>query len=264
VDGGTNGAESAVTTGARPPRRRASVTGVLGEILITVGVVVLLYVAWQMWIGDWIIGAQNNTKGQELSQEWAAEDPVVVPSPTPSPSATDDSQSPPTVAPVVMKKVADGKKFGVIHIPRFGSDYAVTVAGGVTKPRTLDKGEIGHYLDTQMPGQVGNFAVAAHRTTYGAPFSKIADLRIGDAIVVETKDGWYTYRFRTLEYVVPEQIDVLNPVPQAASAPDGQRYITLTSCSPRFSNAERIVAYGIFDSFQPRADGPPASLGGGA
>ena len=54
-----------------------------------------------------------------------------------------------------------------------------------------------------MPGEPGNFAVAAHRTTYGKPFNRIADLRLNDPIVIETQDGWYTYRFRTLEYVTP-------------------------------------------------------------
>lgn len=236
-------------------RRPTTVTGVLGELLITAGVVVLLYVAWQMWVGDWIIGAENNAQGKQLAQQWdAGENPVV--SPTPTQSGTPA----PTADPVVLPQPKDGQKFGVMYIPRFGEDYAVTVAGGVTKPRTLDKGEIGHYPDTAMPGQAGNFAVAAHRTTYGAPFARIADLRIGDAIVVETKEGWYTYRFRTLEYVKPQAVDVLDAVPQVSRVSDGERYITLTSCSPRYSNAERIIAYGVFDSFQPRAAGAPASL----
>ena len=65
-----------------------------------------------------------------------------------------------------------------------------------------------------MPGETGNFAVAGHRTTYGKPFSDIETLRIGDAIVVETEAGWYTYRFRTLEYVKPTETSVLNATPQ--------------------------------------------------
>jgi len=235
------------------------VTGVLGELLITVGVVVLLYVAWQLWVGDWIIGAENNVQGQELSQRWAVgdEDPALV---TPAPTPTPDASGDPAVEPVALPQPKDGQRFGVMHVPRFGADYKVVVAGGVTKPRTLDKGEIGHYPGTAMPGQPGNFAVAAHRTTWGAPFSLIADLRLGDPIVVETEAGWYTYRFRNLEYVTPQSVNVLDAVPQASTTPDGERYITLTSCSPRYSNAERIVAYGVFDSFRPRAAGAPSSL----
>ncbi|MFX8907022.1 sortase, partial [Acinetobacter baumannii] len=86
-------------------------------------------------------------------------------------------------------------------------------------PRTLDPIGIGHYPDSAMPGEVGNFALAAHRTTFGKPFNRIADLRAGDAIVVETPDGWYTYRFRTLEYVKPNAVDVLLDVPQKPDVP---------------------------------------------
>ena len=147
-----------------------------------------------------------------------------------------------------------------MRIPRFGADYVWEMAGGVSRERTLDPIGIGHYPGTPMPGQDGNFAVAAHRTTYGAPFNRIAELRVNDAIVVETADGWYTYRFRTLEYVTPDEVEVLLPVPQVQDAPPGSRYITLTSCSPMYAMTERIVAYGVFESFTARASGPPAAL----
>ena len=91
-----------------------------------------------------------------------------------------------------------------------------------------------------------------------------AELRINDAIVVETADGWYVYRFRTLEYVTPDEVEVLLPVPQVENAPPGSRYITLTSCSPMYAMTERIVAYGVFESFTARASGPPAALTDGA
>jgi sortase A len=130
----------------------------------------------------------------------------------------------------------------------------------VSRSRTLDPIGIGHYSGTDMPGQVGNFAVAAHRTTYGKPFNRIADLRLGDAIVVETKDGWFVYRFRTLEYVRPNAVDVLLPVPQQDGVTASTAYLTMTSCSPMYSLTERIVAYSVFESFTPRASGPPSAL----
>lgn len=232
------------------PRRRTSVVGVIGEILITAGVIVLLYVAWQLYIGDKIYGAERNAQGQELSQEWAGA----------SPSTNEPEAVPAAVEPVVRAEPGDGERFGVMHVPRFGADYAMPMAGGVSRERTLNPIGIGHYPGTQMPGEVGNFAVAAHRTSWGEPFRKIADLRLGDAIVVETEDGWYTYRFRTLQYVQPTQRDVLLPVPQVPDVPPGTRFITLTSCSPIHWMWERIIAYGVFESFTPRSAGPPPSL----
>lgn len=240
-------------------RRGASTTGVLGEILITVGVVVLLYVVWQMWVGDWIYGAQNNATGQKISEEWAQQ-PLPTPSSDPSTEPSEPAESPDGAEPVILPEPADAEIFGIMRIPRFGADYATAIAGGVSRARTLDHIGIGHYPGTQMPGELGNFALAAHRTTWGAPFALIADLKVGDAIVIETPVGWYTYRFRTLEYVTPDEVDVLRPVPQAPELEANDRYITLTSCSPRFSLAERIVAYGVFEGFQPRADGVPTSI----
>lgn len=244
---------------ASSPRRRLSVTGVLGEILITVGVVVMLYVVWQLWIGDLIYGAENNAKGAALSEQWEAGIPTETP---PVPEVTADPQQPttPVVEPIILPEPADTEVFAVMKIPRFGPDYAVQMAGGVTRPGTLDPIGIGHYPGTKMPGEVGNFALAAHRTTFGKPFADIANLHVGDAIVVQTEGGWYTYRFRTLEYVTPDQVDVLLDVPQAPDTPAGEKYLTMTSCSPKFSLAERIVGYSVFESFQPTSNGPPASL----
>lgn len=240
-----------MSTRARP-RRRTSVVGVIGEVLITAGVIVLLYVVWQLWVGDMIYGAERNATAQERSQEWAQEYEAVAP--------VDEPAEPVTADPIVLPEPADAEVFGVMRIPRFGEDYGYEIAGGVTRARTLDPIGIGHYPGTKMPGETGNFAVAAHRTTWGKPFNRIADLHVGDAIVVETKDGWYTYRFRTLEYVQPSEVEVLLPVPQAMDVPAGTAYITMTSCSPMFSMAERIVAYGVFESFTPRSAGEPASL----
>ncbi|WP_106815639.1 class E sortase [Microbacterium timonense] len=242
----------------RPPRRRTSVVGVIGELLITAGVIVLLYVVWQLWVGDLIYGAERNATGTELSQQWQQEwEQTHAAAPTPEPAPAGE---PETAPPPVLAEPGDGEQFAVMRIPRFGSDYAVPMAGGVSRARTLDPIGIGHYPGTKMPGEAGNFALAAHRTTWGKPFNRIADLHVGDAIVVETQDGWYTYRFRTLEYVTPNEVEVLLPVPQAMDVPAGTAYITMTSCSPMYAMTERIVAYGVFESFTPREAGPPASL----
>ena len=242
--------------------RRPSVVGVLGEVLLTLGVVTLLYVVWQLWIGDVIYGAQRTADAHSLSEEWQQEyEASAAASPTPSPTASDTAEpTPAAVEPVILPQPADAEIFGTMLIPRFGSDYNVSIAGGVTRSGTLDPIGIGHYPGTNMPGEAGNFAVAAHRTTWGKPFNRIADLHVGDAIVIDTPGGWYTYRFRTLEYVPPSAVEVLLPVPQVTGAAPGERYMTMTSCSPMYAMSERIVAYSVFESFTPRASGPPASL----
>jgi sortase A len=242
----------------RDKRRRApartTFTSVLGELLLTAGVVVLLFVAWQMWIGDIIIGAQSNNEGKAVSQEWAQ---LPVPE---APPAVEEQDGGIWYEPPLLEHPQNGTKFAQMLIPRFGSDYNVAVAGGTSRPVTLDNGWIGVYDQSVMPGQVGNFSMAGHRTTWGAPLNRMDKLRLDDAIVVETPEGWYTYRFRTLEYVTPDQVDVLLDVPQIPGAATGERYMTLTACSPLYSLAERIVGYAVFEGFQPRAEGPPASL----
>lgn len=246
----------------KKPRRRVSAFGVLGELFITAGVLVFLYVGWQLWIGDLIYGAQANAEGQSLSQEWEQQYQVDEPAePAPGTQAEPAPVAEPVYAePPVLEQPSGTETFANMYIPRFGSDYSRPIAGGTTRAGTLDKNRIGHYTDAPMPGEVGNFSLAAHRTTYGAPFNRIAELRLGDAIVVETEEGWFTYRFRTLEYVKPTEVDVLLDVPQAPDTPAGERYITLTSCSPMYSLAERIIGYGLFEGFTPRSAGAPASL----
>ncbi|WP_434969596.1 class E sortase [Microbacterium sp. bgisy207] len=236
-----------------------SVLGIIGELLITVGVIAFLYVGWQLWLGDVIQAAQKDAAGSELSEQWADAFETAPPAPETSESPDPTASADAAAAVPVLAQPGDAEEFAVLRVPRWGADYSKPIAGGVSRSRTLDPIGVGHYPNTQMPGEIGNFAVAGHRTTYGKPFADIETLRIGDAIVVETPGGWYTYRFRTLEYVRPTETTVLAPVPQLDVAA-GDAYITMTSCSPRWSMAERIVAYGVFESFTPRTDGPPASL----
>ena len=236
------------------PRSRATFASVLGELLVTAGVVVLLFVAWQMGSGDIIIPAQKNEEGAAISQQLAAGE---APEP-PTLIETDDGetvyQAPVPAAP------ADGEWFGQMHIPRFGADYNFGIYGGTSRARTLDQKGIGVYTQSKMPGEVGNFSLAGHRTTWGKPFNQLDKLHVGDAIVVETPDGWYTYRFRTLEYVKPTQTDVLADVPQMPEQQTGEHYIPRRACPPLYPLAERIVASGVSESSQPRAEGPPSAL----
>lgn len=232
---------------ARSRAPRVTVIGVIGELLVTGGVLVLLFLVWQLWLNDAVLRAEQDSRAAALSETWSS-----------APAATAPSAD--AVVPVLLAQPDEAEVFGVLRVPRFGADYAAKLAGGVSTSRTLNPLGLGHYPGTQMPGEPGNFAVAGHRNTHGKPLNAIGELRVGDAIVVEVPEGWYTYRFRTLEYVEPSGVGVLNPVPQQDAVEASDSIITLTSCNPAFSTAERIIAYGALESWTPRSAGPPASL----
>ena len=239
--------------GALPKRRnRTKLVGVFGEVLITAGVLVFLFLGWQLWLNDLIVGAEQNKAGTALGQSWDTASPIHQhPISVPETNFGD---------PVVALAPGDALKFAVMYVPRFGADYARSVSEGVETATVLDKNGIGHYPGTQMPGQIGNFAVAAHRTTHGAPFKQLATLQVGDKIYVQTQDGYYTYDFRGLEYVRPTGLGVLDPVPQFAGIAPTDRVLTMTSCNPMFSAAERIIAYASLESWQPTSAGAPATI----
>ncbi|WP_411701143.1 class E sortase [Conyzicola sp.] len=241
----------------RPRRRRISVVGVLGELFITAGVLVLLFLGWQVWLNDIIVGAEQTSAANELAQQWDDADRAPVPSPTATATAVPVDPG----EPIVATPPAEGASFANLIVPRLGSDYRRPIAEGVGLAVLNNrKTGVGHYPQTQMPGEIGNFAVAAHRTTYGAGFHDINKLVVGDSIFVETEDGWYEYVYRGTEYVRPTGIGVLEPVPQVADATSTDRIITLTSCHPYLSSAERIIAYGVFETWYPRAGGAPAEI----
>lgn len=235
-------------------RRRTSVFGVAGEILITLGVLVFLFIGWQQWFNDIVVAGANRTDASNLSQQL---DKAPTAGATAKPNA-EGSYGKPAVTPAAK----DGEGFGVLYVPRFGADYQVPVDGGTGTAQTLDTGAAGHYDSTQMPGEIGNFALAGHRTTHGAPFANIATLKIGDHIYIKTSAGYYTYTFRNLQYVKPTQVQVLQVVPDAPTidATSTDRLMTMTSCNPKYSAAERIIAYAVFDWWRPLSAGPPSEI----
>lgn len=249
----------------RAPRRKLTILSVFGELLITAGALVFLFLAWQLWWNDMVIAASQSDAAAEISQEWIekAPDPGAAPSndhgSPESPVVVEEPAA--AVEPVVATAPDAGEPIAVLYVPRFGDDYRRTIAEGVgTSVLNSTRRGIGHYPDTQMPGEVGNFAIAAHRSAYGGGMHLINELRVGDPIYVHTADGYYTYRFRDLSYVEPTDIDVIAPVPNAPDAAPIDRIITLTSCNPLYSTDERIIAYGVLDSWQPTSAGPPAGL----
>ncbi|MFF2050850.1 class E sortase [Leifsonia sp. NPDC058194] len=240
----------------RKPHRRPTVVGVLGEVLITAGVLVLLFLGWQMWWNNLVVDNQQSSAAATQSQKWI-DDAMKAPRPTPTPDANGVTDIP------VMAQPADYEAFAVIYIPRLGADWKRTIRQTVDVEKVLNSytAGVGHYSDTQMPGQVGNFAVAGHDSGWGNTFIDLSKLHIGDHIYVQTKDGWYTYTFRNFEYVQPSAVQVLLPVPRQPEATPTERLMTITTCNPPFAAGERLIAYNVFDTFAPPQDIPTELAG---
>ena len=240
--------------------------GVFGELLITAGVLVMLFLGWQLWWNDAIMAKEQSNAASEISQDWIEQDrQAQADLEAANEAEPDESAAAPGPTdygdPIVATAPGNASAFAVLYVPRFGADYHRTVAEG-TGHDVLNSTRlgIGHYPDTQMPGEVGNFAVAAHRRAYGGGMHLINELQLGDAIYVQTADGYYTYRYRDMEYVSPATVGVIAPVPNAPDAAAVDRIITLTSCNPLYSTAERIIAYGVLESWQPLSAGVPHEL----
>ncbi|MEU3934725.1 class E sortase [Streptomyces sp. NPDC029044] len=124
-----------------------------------------------------------------------------------------------------------GEAFAVLRVPRFGAEFAPVIVEGVSR-QALEKGP-GHFPESALPGETGNFAVAGHRTGWGQPFNRLPELRKGDTIDVEWKRATYTYRVTHSKVVEPSDVGVLLPVPgKPGTRPDKAR-ITLITCTDR-------------------------------
>jgi sortase A len=137
-----------------------------------------------------------------------------------------------------------GKVFAKLYVPRFGKKYVHAIAEGTSLSKVLNGVGMGHYVSTQMPGKVGNFAIAAHRAGNGGPFRNIDKFHAGDLAYVETSTTWFTYRYLQTAIVKPSAIGVIYPKPQGLTAVTvSKSFLTLTSCTPIHVNTDRIVAW---------------------
>jgi sortase A len=232
----------------------------LGELLITLGVIVFLFIPYELWFtGLYTEHAQSQFKRQ-LAASWASPAPVASPSPGASPSTPGATSVPTASAPAVAPVVLPGNAIGIIRIPRLGLNYGYAIVQGVSTD-DLKKGP-GHYPGSADPGGLGNFVVSGHRTTYLAPFNGLGDLAQGDAIVIETRDTYYTYRVTTIQTVLPTDVAVILPVPGQPRAKPTQALITLTTCTPKYSATHRLVVTGLLESALPKSAGLPPALKG--
>ncbi len=136
------------------------------------------------------------------------------------------------------------KAIAKLRIPRFGSDWVRVVYEGTSISRVLTPLGVGHYTGTSMPGQPGNFALAAHRAGSGGPFRHIDKFRSGDLVFVETASHRFTYRYLESVVVEPDAVGVIAPLPVGLTKfAANNSYPTLTSCTPIHVNTQRIAAW---------------------
>ncbi|HYN94860.1 MAG TPA: class E sortase, partial [Pilimelia sp.] len=219
---------------------RATIRGT-GELMITLGLVVLLFAGYEVWGTSAVVDAHQSTLDDELDDQWGAP-PTGAPTPRATPSAA--ALAPPP-----------GGAVARLHIPRLKKRWVV-VEG--VKPRDIRYAP-GHYPKSAMPGQPGNFSVAGHRNR--ATFWRLDELAAGDKIVVETRTTWFVYDLRETRIVRPHQTEVVRPTPPHFRK--GQRLLTLTTCNPKFDNYQRLIVHAELVRSQPRAGGaPPAELAG--
>ncbi|MGJ7909160.1 class E sortase [Actinopolyspora sp. H202] len=251
----------------RPGRLRAVLRG-FGEGLITLGLVVLLFVFYEVQVTSWFSARQQADATQRLRDRWREVSP--------------EDRAPDPIP---------GRGFARLYVPTLGSGFPFTVLEG-TDQGTLTAGP-GHYTGTALPGERGNFALAGHRSGRMSPFGDLDRLDSCDAIVVETATEWYVYRVLPLRdeaadwdpetapescagaapiggpyrevfgrsIVEPQRREVIHPVPGVprGTVPEQwrSRLITLTTCHPRYSAEKRMIVHGVLTKRYPKvADRP--------
>lgn len=269
------------------------ILGALGRFFITTGIVILLFVGYQLWgTGLQEASAQSGLEN-EFDELLDSVDPsttettVAVTSPSTSTTVVSSTTSttvatttiPPAggTIPVLDTELADklyregGEAVARINIPAI--DVTKVVVQGV-QVEDLRNGP-GHYASTVFPGQVGNSGIAGHRTTYGAPFNRVDELLPGDEIRVRTVQGDHVYRVLSADeayspdkigglsdFVVPEGTEGLGHIivgPEATwvLGDFGDNRITLTACHPKYSARERIIVAAVLVSSPVDAPPPP-------
>jgi sortase A len=247
------------------PRRRDPIGFALrtsGELLLTLGAIVLLFAVYEVWGTNLVAHREQSKVHHVLQQEWN--------------QGTDLLSLP---ADKLTAHSGDG--VANLYIPRLGTDYAWTIVEGSTVPTDsqLTKGPV-HYGATQLPGQAGNFAIAGHRVGKGEPFLNLDKLKPGDPVIVETATTWYVYcvvgtvsptsrcdpnlrggslhrgdsnGVRGQEVVSPTNGGVLLPVPNKAdaTAPYRTAYLTMTTCTPKFTATDRLIVHAALDPTYP-------------
>ncbi len=209
------------------------IVSIAGEVLITVGVLLLLVVVYELWWTNVEAEQEAQRIREELTTAW--EDPVFTP-PIPE------------------------EAFALMYIPRLQADaWATPVIEGVGEA-DLTKG-FGHFPGTALPGEVGNSSFAGHRATHGQPLANVDQLRPGDMVYIETAVNWYSYTLTIDDLVAPNDVWVIDPTPgQPAGTEPTESLLTLVTCHPRWGSSERWVWWGELTDIRSKSEGPPEEV----
>lgn len=263
---------------SRPARRRrhrsfgSRLVGWLGEILITLGVLGLLFVAWELW---WTGIEAESDRQDSLSDFYAGmpERPEAAAAEDESDTAEDGGDSPADFE--VCYTLEDGTEIGcadhmrtqtgpedimgTVYAPRLGDQWAAPIRHG-TGATQIDRGGVGHYTETEWPDEPGNFALAGHRNTNASMLGNQDNLQIGDPIYVVSYDGIYVYQVQERQVVLPGQTEVLASVPSEPEAEAEAGVLTFTTCHPMYSNRERLIHHAEIVDFVPLGGEAPQDL----
>lgn len=245
---------------------RMAVRGV-GQTLLTSGLVILLFVVYEVWVTNIYADQKQHTAQVRLADSWEkGEDPL------------EEAKEKLSLDPGAQVILPAGTGFANLYIPAFGKDFAKTVVEGVDDA-SLEKGP-GHYPKTALPGQTGNFAMAGHRVGKGEPFLNLDRLKAGDFLVVQTYDSWFIYAvlgdpatgdpevadatgLAGRSIVPPSAVEVIAPVPNHPDQTPTRALITLTTCHPKYTANERMIIHGeLTRSVATQDNEIPTELGG--
>lgn len=211
---------------SRGARRRATVAGLFGELLISLGVLICLYIVYELWWSNITAAADTRHNSAALIQQWHAD---------PAPGEPSDT-------------AAAGTGLGFLYIPAFGPDWRALIMQGTDRTSVLNTGAVGHYTEPEsaMPWDAtGNFAIAGHRDGHGMIFRDLNELQPGEKVYVQTQYGWFTYQLdREAPSVAIDDIGAITPIPQGSGYTKPGRYITMTTCTPMYIDSNRMVWWG--------------------
>ncbi|WP_374116560.1 class E sortase [Streptomyces gilvus] len=214
---------------AAPARRRgtgriAMAVSVFGELLITAGLILGLFVVYSLWWTNVVADRAANKEADKVRDTWAHEKDS-------GPGALDTKNG-----------------IGFLHVPAMKNGEVLVEKG--TSTDVLNEGVAGYYTDPvkaalPMTGKEGNFTLAAHRDGHGAKFHNIDKLKVGDPIVFETRDKWYVYKvYDVLDETSKYNVKVLAQIPKESGKTKAGHYITLTTCTPVYTSRYRYVVWG--------------------